>query len=67
MSTMANSSQEEVALTGHPNLLFQLYVVRDREVVKTWVRQAEELGFKALVVTVDAPRLGRREKDERNR
>lgn len=67
MSTMSTSSQEEVVSSGHSNLLFQLYVIRNREVVRGWVKQAEALGFKALVVTVDAQRLGKREKDERNR
>ncbi len=35
--------------------------------VRAWVQRAEALGFKAVMVTVDAPRLGRREADERNR
>jgi len=42
-------------------------VRRDRGVVEQWVRTAEAQGFKALCVTVDAQRLGRREADERNR
>ncbi|KAG1681126.1 hypothetical protein FOA52_015568 [Chlamydomonas sp. UWO 241] len=69
LSTMATSSQEEVASAAPPgaNLWFQLYVIRNRDVVAAWVRAAEVLGFKALVVTVDAPRLGKREDDERNR
>jgi (S)-2-hydroxy-acid oxidase len=64
---MANSSIEEVASVGHPFALFQLYVIKDRAIVEGWVRSAERLGYKALVITVDAPRLGRREADERNR
>ena len=67
MSTMSTSSQEEVASSGHASLLFQLYVIRNRDVVRGWVRRAEALGFRALVLTVDAQRLGKREKDERNR
>ena len=47
--------------------MFQLYVIRNRDVVRGWVRRAEALGFRALVLTVDAQRLGKREKDERNR
>lgn len=64
---MATSSMEEVCSTGHECLYFQLYVIKNRDVVKGWVQRAEALGFKALVVTVDAQRLGRREADERNR
>ncbi|KAJ9527343.1 hypothetical protein QJQ45_025608 [Haematococcus lacustris] len=66
-STVATSSFEEVAAEQHPALIFQLYVVKDRTVVTQWVQQAEALGFRALMVTVDAPRLGRREADERDR
>lgn len=68
VSTMANMSLQEVAAQArHPCMLFQLYVIRDRQIVEGWVRQAEAAGYKALVITVDAPRLGRREADERNR
>jgi isopentenyl diphosphate isomerase/L-lactate dehydrogenase-like FMN-dependent dehydrogenase len=56
-STVATSSLEEIASTGHPNAIFQLYVIRDRGVVEQWVRTAERLKFKALMVTVDAGRL----------
>lgn len=66
-STMATASLEELASTGHPGLIFQLYVVRDREAVAQWVGKAERLGYRAIMVTVDAQKLGRREADERNR
>jgi isopentenyl diphosphate isomerase/L-lactate dehydrogenase-like FMN-dependent dehydrogenase len=60
VSTMANTSVQEVASSSqHPCLLFQLYVIRDRELVTQWVRQAEVAGYKALVITVDAQRLVR--------
>ncbi|CAG8505013.1 13076_t:CDS:1 [Ambispora gerdemannii] len=44
---------------------FQLYVNRDRAVTERVVRSAEEKGCKALFITVDAPQLGKREKDMR--
>lgn len=43
----------------------QLYVNRDREITKRYVQHAEKRGVKALFITVDAPQLGRREKDMR--
>ncbi|WP_428268494.1 alpha-hydroxy acid oxidase, partial [Haliangium sp.] len=46
---------------------FQLYVYRDRAVTEALVRRVEAAGCKALVLTVDAPLLGRRERDVRNR
>lgn len=43
----------------------QLYVNKDRTVTKRIVQHAEERGVKGLFITVDAPQLGRREKDMR--
>ena len=40
---------------------------KDRKVVEQLVRRAEKAGFKAIALTVDTPRLGRREADIRNR
>lgn len=81
LSTMATSSIQEVAEAvatpppsaaaaassfGDPNLWFQIYVLKRRDVTEMMVDEAARLGYKALVVTVDAPRLGNREADERN-
>ncbi len=66
ISTSANRSVEEVAATATGPLWFQLYVYRDREVSRALVRRAEAAGYKALVLTADAQRLGRRERDMRN-
>ncbi len=64
---MSTNSLQDVASTGHDSLFFQLYVIRNRGMVEAVVRRAEQLRFKALVITVDAQRLGKREADERNR
>lgn len=40
---------------------------KDRNVVAQLVRRAERAGFKAIALTVDTPRLGRRESDIKNR
>ncbi|KAG2450066.1 hypothetical protein HYH02_000170 [Chlamydomonas schloesseri] len=66
-STVATSSLQEIQETGHDNRIFQLYVIRNRDVVRRWVTEAEARGFKALMVTVDAQRLGNREADARNK
>lgn len=66
-STIATMPLEEIAKAATGPLWFQLYVYRDREVTKDLVRRAEAAGFRALVLTVDTPRLGRRERDIRNR
>merc|ERR1719399_1971844 len=46
---------------------WQLYVNKDKNVTREVVEKAERLGFKGLFITVDAPQLGRRERDMRNK
>ena len=46
---------------------FQLYIYKDRKVTKNLVKRAEAAGFKAIVLTVDAPYFGRRLADIRNK
>ncbi|GJZ37682.1 peroxisomal (S)-2-hydroxy-acid oxidase GLO1-like protein [Tanacetum coccineum] len=67
LSSWGTSSVEEVASTGPGVRFFQLYVYKDRNVVTQLVKRAEKAGFKAIVLTVDTPRLGRRESDIKNR
>lgn len=67
LSSWGTSSVEEVASTGPGVRFFQLYVLKDRNVVKQLVRRAENAGFKAIALTVDTPKLGRREADIKNR
>lgn len=68
MSTLSTSSIEEVA-TAAPNAMkwFQLYIYKDRAVTEALVRRAERAGYKALVLTVDAPIFGIRRSDVRNK
>ncbi|MCB9764253.1 MAG: alpha-hydroxy-acid oxidizing protein [Alphaproteobacteria bacterium] len=66
LSTMSNHPVEAVAVPGAP-LWFQLYVYRDRGLTRALVQRAEAAGCQALVFTVDAPVLGTRERDRRNR
>ena len=65
-STMSNRTLEEIAAAATGPLWFQLYVYRERKVSEWLVRRAEAAGYRALVLTVDVPRLGRREADIRN-
>jgi isopentenyl diphosphate isomerase/L-lactate dehydrogenase-like FMN-dependent dehydrogenase len=64
LSTLATATPGEVAATGAQRW-FQLYVFRDEGVTKELVAQAVDNGFGALVLTVDTPVLGRRERDHR--
>ena len=67
LSTMATSSPAEVAaaVPDQPKL-FQLYVWKDRGLVRDMLAQAREHGFHALALTVDLTWYGNRERDVRN-
>jgi 4-hydroxymandelate oxidase len=67
LSTLSNTAVEEVAAAASGPLWFQLYVYRDRGATRGLVARAEAAGCRALVLTVDAPLLGSRERDVRNR
>ncbi len=67
LSTLSNTRVEDVVAAATGPVWFQLYVYRDRQATEGLVRRAEAAGCKALVLTVDAPLLGRRERDVRNR
>jgi 4-hydroxymandelate oxidase len=67
LSTLSNTRVEEVVAAASGPVWFQLYVYRDRKATEGLVRRAEAAGCRALVLTVDAPLLGRRERDVRNR
>ena len=66
LSTVATATLEDVAAAA-PSAArwFQLYWSEDREVVRDLVGRAEAAGYLAVVVTVDLPELGRRERDLR--
>lgn len=65
LSTMSTSKMEDVANIGNESLFFQLYCLTDRSVTEAMVRDAELQNFKGIILTVDAPRLGKREIDEK--
>jgi 4-hydroxymandelate oxidase len=67
LSSLSNTAVEEVVTAATGPVWFQLYVYEDREATAGLVRRAEAAGCEAIVLTVDAPRLGRRERDVRNR
>jgi len=65
LSTPSTVAVEEVARDAGP-WWFQVYVFRDRGATRELVARAVAAGASALVVTVDVPVSGRRERDERN-
>ncbi len=67
LSSLSNTPMEAVfAEAGSPRW-FQLYVYQDRAITHQLVQRVEAAGAEAIVLTVDAPGLGTRERDARNR
>jgi L-lactate dehydrogenase (cytochrome) len=66
LSTVGICPIEEVRRATRAPFWFQLYMMRDRGVVKEIISRAQEAGCGALVFTVDLPVLGTRYRDIRN-
>eukprot|EP01084_Bolivina_argentea_P138971 244534_1 len=65
--TLASCSLDDICNASTPNQVqfLQLYVNQNRDIAKQVIAKAISHGIKALCVTVDAPQLGRRERDMR--
>ncbi len=66
LSTLGTRSIEEVAAVSDGPRWFQVYAWRDRGLVKELVQRAAAAGYEALMLTVDTPVFGRRERDVRS-
>ena len=67
VSTMSNHSLEEIASQSlHNNLWLQTYIFKNRELTESLIRRAEKAGYKAIVITVGSPQMGKRDRDIRN-
>ena len=67
LSIMATTTLEEVARVASGPLWLQIYIFKDRGLTIDIVTRARAAGYRALVLTVDTPVLGRRERDPRNK
>jgi len=65
LSTLSTRSIEEVAAVSQGPKWFQVYVWKDRGLVREMIERAAAAGYEALMLTVDTPVLGRRERDVR--
>jgi L-lactate dehydrogenase (cytochrome) len=65
LSTLGTRSIEEVAAVSDGPQWFQVYMWRDRGLVKEMIGRAAAAGYEALMLTVDTAVLGRRERDVR--
>ncbi len=67
LSSLSSTAMESVFPHAASPKWFQLYIYKDRAITAELVKRAESAGAEAIVVTVDAPGLGTRERDVRNR
>jgi len=66
ISTSSGNTIEEIASTGPGRRWFQVYVFKDRSITAGMIERTAAAGYEALVLTVDVPVVGKRERDWRN-
>ncbi|MEZ5958562.1 MAG: alpha-hydroxy acid oxidase [Hyphomonadaceae bacterium] len=66
VSTLASTSIEQIAAETPGPKLFQIYVWKDRGLVREILQRAKAAGYAGVVLTVDTPVAGNRERDPRN-
>jgi len=66
LSTSATASIEEVAREAPGRLWFQAYVLKNQDFFHALIERARAADYEALVITVDLPVGGKRERDVRN-
>lgn len=68
LSLFSTTSLEDVAKEAPVCTKWQnLYILKNREITKSVINRAKRFGFRAIVVTCDAPTLGKRRSDEKNK
>jgi L-lactate dehydrogenase (cytochrome) len=66
LSAMASCSVDEVTTAASGPTWFQMYLWRDRGLLKDLLDRVRDAGVRVLVVTVDVPCAGNRDRDRRN-
>jgi L-lactate dehydrogenase (cytochrome) len=66
LSTIGSTSIEDVAAINAGPKFFQVYVWKDRGLVKEVLARAKAAGFTGAILTVDVPIAGNRERDPKN-
>jgi L-lactate dehydrogenase (cytochrome) len=66
LSTISGHKLEDVKAASSGPVWYQLYLVGGREAAEGAIERARRAGFSALVITIDTPVAGMRERDPRN-
>lgn len=64
LSTVGTTSIEDVAAIGTHPKVFQIYVLKDRGLTRSFIERCKESRYTALCLTADTPVAGNRERDE---
>lgn len=68
VSLMSSLALEDICRdSGNDNLWIQTYIFKDREITKSLIQRAEQSGYKALVMTIGCPTMGKRDRNIQNR
>lgn len=65
LSTIGTTSIEDIATAISSPKMFQIYILKDRELTKEFVTRCKASGYTAMCLTVDTPLAGNRERDLR--
>lgn len=63
LSTLATTSLEEIAQVTTAPKMFQVYILKDRELTREFAQRCKAAGFEAMCLTVDVPVAGNRERE----
>ncbi len=63
LSTLGTTSLEEIARNTRSPKMFQVYILKDRELTREFVQRCQAAGFEAMCLTVDVPVAGNRERE----
>ena len=63
LSTLGTASIEEIAQTISSPRMFQIYILKDRELTREFMDRCRKNSFEIMCLTVDTPLAGNRERD----
>jgi L-lactate dehydrogenase (cytochrome) len=63
LSTVGTTSLEDIAAIPGLKRMFQIYILKDRELTREFVQRCKGAGYEAMCLTVDTPLAGNRERD----
>jgi len=63
LSTLGTASIEEISQTISSPKMFQIYILKDRELTREFMQRCRDSSFEVMCLTVDTPLAGNRERD----